>query len=156
MCPSINGRLPITVSRSHSGNFRCWMRPRGPRTDPPRVLPQCRAVALAAAKSLLPTSPFSTLGKLGPASDPSRLTPARCARAPSHHSGEQQDPHPRPTSELRDGKNVFVAEVVLHQPDPRLRPGMTGTVRINCDSSPLFWNLFHRPWDWAASRLTWW
>ncbi len=62
----------------------------------------------------------------------------------------------RPSSELREGKNVFVAEVLLPTLDSRLRPGMNGSVRINCASNPLFWNLFQRPWEWFVSRMTWW
>ena len=62
--------------------------------------------------------------------------------------------HPR--SELRDGRNVFVAEVTVDNPDERLRPGMQGHARIDCRSRPLAWNLFHKPWNFVASRLTWW
>lgn len=62
--------------------------------------------------------------------------------------------HPR--SELRDGRNVFVAEVTVDNPDDRLRPGMQGHARIDCHARPLGWNLFHKPWNFVASRLTWW
>jgi len=62
--------------------------------------------------------------------------------------------HPR--SQLRDGQNVFVAEVTVRNPDSRLRPGMQGQARIDCAARPLAWNLFHKPWNFITSRLTWW
>ncbi|WP_342190390.1 efflux RND transporter periplasmic adaptor subunit [Stieleria varia] len=62
----------------------------------------------------------------------------------------------RPESELGDGRNVFIATVTLDNPDDRLRPGMKGTVRIDCERHSLAWNLFHRPWDYLVSRMTWW
>ena len=62
----------------------------------------------------------------------------------------------RPRSELRDGKNVFVAEAALQDPDQQIRPGMKGYARIDCDPQPLGWNVFHKPWEFCVSRLTWW
>ena len=62
----------------------------------------------------------------------------------------------RPRSELRDGKNVFVAEVGLQDPGQHIRPGMEGYARIDCDPQPLGWNVFHKPWEFCVSRLTWW
>ena len=61
-----------------------------------------------------------------------------------------------PRSELREGKNVFVATVTLANDLDMLRPGMTGSVRIDGDRYPIAWNLFHRPWEYVTSRLTWW
>ena len=61
-----------------------------------------------------------------------------------------------PRSELREGKNVFVATVTLNNENDLLRPGMTGTIRIDGDKYPLAWNLFHGPWEYLVSRLTWW
>ena len=61
-----------------------------------------------------------------------------------------------PRSELREGQNVFVAMINIDNQNDLLRPGMTGSVRIDCDKHPLAWNLFHGPWDYIASRLTWW
>lgn len=62
----------------------------------------------------------------------------------------------RPQSELRDGRNVFLAEITLNNASGLLRPGMEGSVRIDCANRPLGWNLFHKPWDYLVSRLTWW
>ncbi|QDT11195.1 efflux RND transporter periplasmic adaptor subunit [Planctomycetes bacterium K23_9] len=62
--------------------------------------------------------------------------------------------HPR--SELREGQNVFVATIMIDNQNDLLRPGMTGSVRIDCGKYPLAWNLFHGPWDYVASRMTWW
>ena len=59
----------------------------------------------------------------------------------------------RPASEVREGRNVFVAEVAVDNLDGRLRPGMKGSVRITGDSHPLGWNLFHRPWEYLQTRL---
>ena len=57
----------------------------------------------------------------------------------------------QPRSELRDQKNVFIAEALLDA-EVQLRPGMRGTARISADSKPLGWILFHRAW---ASLLIW-
>ncbi|MCA9154086.1 MAG: efflux RND transporter periplasmic adaptor subunit [Planctomycetales bacterium] len=57
--------------------------------------------------------------------------------------------HPR--SEVRDGQNVFVAEVTLDNPHKQLRPGMSGLARITADPHPLAWNLFHRAWQWLRT-----
>ena len=61
-----------------------------------------------------------------------------------------------PDSELRDGRNVFVAEIMIDNPDQRLRPGMQGYARIDGRARPLAWNLFHKPWHYVTSRLAWW
>ena len=53
----------------------------------------------------------------------------------------------RPRSEIRDGRNVFIAEVEIDNADQRLRPGIQGVVVITGDSHPLGWNLFHRAWE---------
>ncbi|MEM7474767.1 MAG: efflux RND transporter periplasmic adaptor subunit [Planctomycetota bacterium] len=62
----------------------------------------------------------------------------------------------RPQSELRDARNVFVAEIKVENTNGRLRPGMEGRVRIDCAPQPLAWNLFHQPWQFLVTRLTWW
>ena len=61
-----------------------------------------------------------------------------------------------PRSEMRDSRNVFVAEIELTNPDVRFRPGMKGHVRIDTSPKTLGWNLFHKPWNFLVSRLTWW
>lgn len=59
----------------------------------------------------------------------------------------------RPGSEVRHGRNVFIAEVEADNLDGRLRPGMEGSGRITGDVHPLGWNLFHRPWEYLTTRL---
>ena len=62
--------------------------------------------------------------------------------------------HPR--SETRNANNVFIAEVEIPNEDERLRPGMKGSARIDCQQRALGWCLFHKPANWLRSRLTWW
>ncbi len=62
----------------------------------------------------------------------------------------------QPRSELRHDKNVFIAKVAIANPGNRLRPGMRGSARISGPRHPLAWNLLHKPWEYAVSRLTWW
>ena len=76
--------------------------------------------------------------------------------------GQEDDPlegeitkiHPR--SETRNGDNVFIAEIQFENQEERLRPGMKGSARIDCQQRPLGWCLFHKPINWMKSRLTWW
>jgi multidrug efflux pump subunit AcrA (membrane-fusion protein) len=76
--------------------------------------------------------------------------------------GQESDPlegeitkiHPR--SETRNADNVFIAEVQFENKEERLRPGMKGSARISCQKRPLGWCLFHKPYNWMQSRLTWW
>ena len=69
-------------------------------------------------------------------------------------SGRVQRIHPR--SEIRDAKNVFIAEMEFENENQEVRPGMKGTVRIDGESHSLGWTLFHKPINFARSRLTWW
>lgn len=62
----------------------------------------------------------------------------------------------QPRSETRDADNVFIAEVEFPNDDERLRPGMKGSARIDCETRSLGWSLFHKPVNWMRSRLTWW
>lgn len=50
-------------------------------------------------------------------------------------------------SEVLDGNNVFIAEVVIENNDERLRPGMSGYARIKGNTKSLGWSLFHKPWE---------
>lgn len=50
-----------------------------------------------------------------------------------------------PKSESRNNQNVFIAEVVLENPDRLLRPGMNGRARISTPAQMLGWNLFRKP-----------
>jgi hypothetical protein len=52
--------------------------------------------------------------------------------------------HPR--AEIRNDRNVFVAEVTLENVDGALLPGMKGAAKIRGPTRPLAWNLFHKPW----------
>lgn len=62
----------------------------------------------------------------------------------------------KPRSETRDARNVFVAEVEFPNKEERLRPGMSGTVRIDCDDRQLGWSLFHKPMNYMRSHFAWW
>jgi biotin carboxyl carrier protein len=61
--------------------------------------------------------------------------------------------HPR--AEIRQSKNVFIAELSLENLDGQLRPGMNGRAKITTDRHALGWNLFHKPADWLARKLGW-
>ena len=61
-----------------------------------------------------------------------------------------------PRSENREGRNAFVAQIEVDNSAGRLRPGMKGHVRIDTEPKTLAWNLFHKPWNFVVSRLTWW
>ena len=69
-------------------------------------------------------------------------------------SGKITKIHPR--SETRDAKNVFIAELEFDNEDERLRPGMNGSVRVDCARRSLGWSMFHKPINYVRSRLTWW
>ena len=53
----------------------------------------------------------------------------------------------RPSAEIRDQENVFVAEFEVENPDHILRPGMHGRARVRTRIHPLGWNLFHKAWE---------
>ena len=53
----------------------------------------------------------------------------------------------RPSSTIRDDKNVFIAEAVLENKDAQVRPGMKGSARVYGKKRTLGWALFHRPWE---------
>ena len=60
--------------------------------------------------------------------------------------------HPR--SEIRDARNVFVAEIKVSNEEERFRPGMKGSVRIDGRKRSLGWTLFHKPVNYLRSRFT--
>ncbi len=60
-----------------------------------------------------------------------------------------------PRSEIRDDRNVFVAEVPLDNTDRQLRPGMKGRATIISAPRPLVWNLFHKPCETLLLWLGW-
>jgi multidrug resistance efflux pump len=51
-----------------------------------------------------------------------------------------------PSAELREHRNVFIAEVDIEDSEGLLRPGMRGRATIVSDVHSLGWNLFHKPW----------
>ena len=61
--------------------------------------------------------------------------------------------HPR--AELRDAKNVFVAEADIPNPIGLLRPGMRGQAQVQTQRHALGWNLFHKPAAWLLGWLGW-
>lgn len=53
--------------------------------------------------------------------------------------------HPR--AEIRDDANIFVAQAPLENKNGLLRPGMKGRARIRTARQPVYWILFHKPWN---------
>jgi multidrug efflux pump subunit AcrA (membrane-fusion protein) len=58
-----------------------------------------------------------------------------------------------PKSEVRNGDNVFVAEVVLSNDGLAMRPGMTGFAKVKSETHSLAWNLLHKPWEHLRQSL---
>lgn len=58
-------------------------------------------------------------------------------------------------AETRDGRNVFIAEAEIPNPNDDLRPGMKGEAIIIAKPAPLFWSLFRKPWNTLRSWLFW-
>lgn len=61
--------------------------------------------------------------------------------------------HPR--AEIRDGKNIFIAEADIPNHTSLLRPGMRGSAHVNTRRHALGWNLFHKPAAWLLGWLGW-
>ena len=61
-----------------------------------------------------------------------------------------------PQSQLREDKNVFVAKLTMPNRANVFRPGMRGSARITGTWRPVAWILFHKPWEFLVSRLSWW
>jgi multidrug efflux pump subunit AcrA (membrane-fusion protein) len=59
----------------------------------------------------------------------------------------------RPRSEIRDEQNVFVAEILLNNPQRSFRPGMDGKAKVIAAQRPLGWILFHKAYDKALGWL---
>ncbi len=51
----------------------------------------------------------------------------------------------RPSAEVRDGANVFIAEATIDDPEHLMRPGMKGRAWVCSGQASLGWVLFHRP-----------
>ena len=60
-----------------------------------------------------------------------------------------------PRSEIRNARNVFVAEIELDPEQVDLRPGNRGSVRITGDMHSIAWNLFHKPLEYVRARWIW-
>lgn len=60
----------------------------------------------------------------------------------------------RPRSTTRQANNVFIAEVEFPNEDERLRPGMEGTARIDCERRSLGWTMFHKPMNWVRANFS--
>lgn len=52
-----------------------------------------------------------------------------------------------PKATLREGENVFLLEVTLDNADGRLLPGLRGEAVMEVGEEPLWWLLFHAPWE---------
>ena len=61
----------------------------------------------------------------------------------------------RPRSEVRDGENVFIADVDIPNASGDLRPGMRGTARVYSAKRTIGWTLFHKPWEHLVNWLRW-
>ncbi len=57
-----------------------------------------------------------------------------------------------PAAEIRNDDNVFVATVLLENPNGKLRPGMQGSAKITSVWRPISWNVLHKP---AIRCLRW-
>ncbi len=57
--------------------------------------------------------------------------------------GELERIHP--AAEIQDSENVFVATVLLDNPQGKLRPGMKGKAKCSSVWRPIWWNLLHKP-----------
>lgn len=61
----------------------------------------------------------------------------------------------RPTAEIFEDDNVFIAEAEMDNSDRLLRPGMRGQAKVSTGKQPLGWNLFHKPVAWLVGWLGW-
>lgn len=61
----------------------------------------------------------------------------------------------RPRSEVRDEDNVFVGELVIENPDGRLRPGMKGRAKIVSEQKTIGWIVFHRAVEKTQTLWPW-
>ncbi|MDB2685695.1 efflux RND transporter periplasmic adaptor subunit [Mariniblastus sp.] len=58
-------------------------------------------------------------------------------------SGELSRIHP--AAEIQDSSNVFVATVLMDNPEGKLRPGMKGKAKCSSVWRPVWWNLLQKP-----------
>ena len=60
-----------------------------------------------------------------------------------------------PRATVIDDAAVFVADVVIHDPDLQLRPGMKAKAQITAGWRSIGWYLFNRPTQWIANQWIW-
>ena len=60
-----------------------------------------------------------------------------------------------PRATVIDDAAVFVADVVVRDPELQLRPGMKATAQIKAGWRSLGWYLFNRPYRWIANQWIW-
>ncbi len=75
------------------------------------------------------------------------------AHADSKWTAHVSKIHPR--AEMRDDRNVFIAESVLQDSRGVLRPGMKGRAKLTGPRRTLAWNLFHRPYEKLVQMWGW-
>lgn len=78
------------------------------------------------------------------------------AFAPTARPGEKQPiviQRVRPSAEVREGKNVFVAEAMVDSPPDWMRIGMEGVARVEIERRPVWWVALHRVSDFVRLKL---
>lgn len=60
-----------------------------------------------------------------------------------------------PHAETIDGEHVFLAFADLSAQSSTLRPGENGTARVEISQRPIWWILFHRPWQKLRTKWGW-
>ena len=79
-------------------------------------------------------------------------------RFATHARPEQSHPFSitriRPSAEIVNESNVYVAEVEMIMPAGWIRPGMEGTSKVYAGARPVWWVTFHRLIDYL--RMTLW
>ncbi|MDZ4755172.1 MAG: HlyD family efflux transporter periplasmic adaptor subunit [Phycisphaerae bacterium] len=87
-------------------------------------------------------------GQFRPSAQPDVVIPLRITRM-------------RPSAEIRDGHNVFVADATIELDDSAdgrelaawMRCGVEGTARVDIGNAPVWWSVFHRAVDYVRLRL---
>lgn len=60
-----------------------------------------------------------------------------------------------PNAETIEGQHVFLALADIPNDNESLRPGENGQARIEIGTRPLWWVLFHRPWQKLRTQWGW-
>lgn len=61
----------------------------------------------------------------------------------------------RPRAEIRGQENVFVAEVLIENPDREFRPGMNGIAKVQTGERMIAWIVFHHATEKLFAALPW-